>query len=408
MEVGKVEPFLDAGLTIEDIEGPSKDTLAYVLDYWRNPRYKGQLPTEAMIARKFKGFHLEKHKEQLEWAIDKVKERSAYNYMKDMETRIAKSLKAFNIEDASKLFSKASFEISRRQGSSNIIDLTRNMKDRQFRYEQRKKGVNLYGIPTGIKPLTDITLGWQPGDFIVLLGKRGTGKTWMSLIQAHAAQVSGCPVLFVSKEMDNERLQQRYDALHAKLPYQAFRRGQLGVHLEKQYYSELQKMKDHAPFYLPDFEGRCTPEIIFSKAAELKCGMVVVDGIYMLDDTHGLKAGWEKFSNISADIKRFLKRDRIVFFATNQLNREATADAATLDNSAYSDTFGQYSDVGMKITQSIEDKRINIMRLEMLKLREEDLPNRPFRVNWNFEEMSFDEVGNDPEEEVAQEVKVGY
>jgi hypothetical protein len=231
----------------------------------------------------------------------------------------------------------------------------------------------------------------------------------MLMMMAHAAQLSGERPMLISPEMDIHALENRYDALHAKLPYQAFRRGELGHLLEAQYYKALEEMGSGklAPMFFPDFSGiPCTPLTIHALAAEHGCTWVGLDGVYMVDNDEGLN-GWEGRVSVAKGLKAGCKTSRRKVVVTNQLNREEDPRIATLDNAAYSDAYSQFCDVALKLVQG-SDERINReMLAQFLKLREEDLPTYPVRIRWDLEGMEFGSLedteegfaaGIDPEE----------
>jgi RecA/RadA recombinase len=405
LETGRLEPVLDAGITVAEIQGPSRQIFEYLFEYWKNPKYKGALPTGAILNRKFKGYTFEVRKEPLEWIIEEIHKRTQYTLITESMSEVGKALKDFNLDAAREQLFRVNSALSSSNGKVEVRNLKQTAKERQLRYQQRKEGINIHGIPTGFAWLDRTLLGWHSGDMIVLLGKRGVGKTWAALVMAHAAQMAGYNVMFVSKEMSLRSLEERYDSVHAKLPYKDFRRGKLGTLLEKQYYKTLENMESLADFNIPDFQGPCSPATIFAKVVELQIQFLVVDGVYMLDDDHGLKKGWEKHVNIAQDLKTYLHRQRIPGVFTNQLNREADPKDATLDNSAYSDAYGQYSDVALKVMQDSDSRMNKEMIMEALKFREEDLPARPIRVAWDFEAAN---LGKEAEEEPEVEVAVGY
>jgi replicative DNA helicase len=302
---------------------------------------------------------------------------------------IGKAMKGNDLVEASKLLHQGGMEVATLDARTKVVDLTRNMAERKTRYEGRRDKVNLYGITSGFPWIDKWTMGWQPGDLVYMLGKRGSGKTWLMEIMAHAAQMEGVPVMLLSREMDTLALERRYDSLHAKLPYQAFRRGELGHQLEQQYYKSLESMKGMAPFHIPKFDGPCTPATIQAMARELKVRLVAIDGVYLLDDDEGASR-WEKHYNVARGLKAGLcNTDRCVCLINNQLNREEDPRQATLDHAAYSDAYSQFADVALKLVQGPDDRANREMLMQLLKIREEDMPLHPTRVRWDFEDMDF-------------------
>jgi hypothetical protein len=395
LAAGKLEPFIEAGITVEDFEGPLKDVAAFVFDYWRNPRYRGQLPTVAIIRRKFASFEHTKPDEQPEWVIDEIRKRTKYNTIRDVMAKLGAAMKKNDLTLAAQLLHGGGMEVAALDARTKVTDLTRNMAERRTRYESRRDKVNLYGISSGFGWLDKQTLGWQPGDLVYILGKRGSGKTWLTEIMAHAAQMEGAPVMMLSREMDVLALERRYDAIHAKLPYQAFRRGDLGLTLELQYYASLNGMKEMVPFYLPKFEGPCSPSTVQAMARQLNVRLVAIDGVYLMDDDEGM-TGWQKHFNIARGLKSGLcNTDRKVCLINNQLNREEDPRTATLDNAAYSDAYSQFADIALKLVQGSDERINHEMLMQILKIREEEMPAYPTRVRWDLQEMEFAQIDDD-------------
>lgn len=84
------------------------------------------------------------------------------------------------------------------------------------------------GLPTGIRDLDDITGGPQPGQFWVIAGRPGMGKSVHATDIARAAAIgAGQPVLYFSLEMDREVLMQRLISAQAGVRYDRMRSGYL-------------------------------------------------------------------------------------------------------------------------------------------------------------------------------------
>jgi hypothetical protein len=404
---GKLEPLIQAGLQTEDFEGVYQKMAAYIFDTFRNPRYKGKLPTAEMMKRRFPDYRLQRHKEPVAYLVDQLRDRSDYNFMSEQLARVGGALKKNDLAAARQSFQTAGLQMAARSARVVTTSLTRNMAERKERYEQLRDGKSTYGIPTGFAFLDELTLGWQPGDFAYVLAKRGIAKTWILLICGYAAQCAGTGVLFVSREMSVRSLEKRYDALHAKIPYQAMRKAQLGNQLEKHYFKKLLELKNFANFEVPEFEGPCTVSAIRAKARELGCRMVIIDGIYMLDDEEGVKTGWEKHFNIAKQVAYGLcKADQRSVLASNQLNREADQWDATLDNGAFGDAYGMFCSVAFKLMRGADERVAKQLKVQMLKMREEDCPPRPQRLTWDFERMVFQSEGQESEEEDSEETVV--
>ncbi len=406
--------MIDADLAPDDFAGDdNRKVAAFLFEYYRNPKYKGAMPSPEILRRKFPGYELPKPPSKgIEYIIDQIRERAVYNLLSESVIGVSRALKKNDLAAAQEALHRASQKIASRAAQTKVFALTRTTELRKQRYLEKRSG-GMIGIPTGFDWIDRVTMGWQREDFILALSKRGVGKTWLALICAIAAQKAGHSPLFISREMGNRQIMDRYDALHARLPYEAFRRGELGHALEKQYFQALEEQKNLSEFYLPEFEGKCTPLAILAKALENNCTFVVIDGIYMLDaDPGDPQTGWEKFVAVAKSIKANLcKAHGLTVFATNQFNREKDVSEADLDQSAYSDAFAQYADIALKLYQGPDERESGEMLMGFLKLREGPLPLRARRMKWDFDKMQFGDIegyDDDATSEGAASAEVRY
>lgn len=86
----------------------------------------------------------------------------------------------------------------------------------------------LTGVPWPWPALNHATGGIHPGDYTVLMGYRKSRKTHVAVeIAVHTAQECGEPVLIISNELSLDDMRNRICCRWAKIPYRAFRHGQL-------------------------------------------------------------------------------------------------------------------------------------------------------------------------------------
>jgi replicative DNA helicase len=97
----------------------------------------------------------------------------------------------------------------------------------RLEYRHTHKG-ELSGIDTGFKSINELTLGWQPGDLIVVAARPSVGKTTLALNSSVAAARTGKRVLIVSLEMRKTQLEDRILASVAGVDAMRIRSGYLG------------------------------------------------------------------------------------------------------------------------------------------------------------------------------------
>lgn len=105
---------------------------------------------------------------------------------------------------------KAILEIQSGNGSSRTIVLrdTTNALLQNLEHRHKHKG-ELSGVDTGFKSINEVTLGWQPGELIVIGARPSIGKTTFVMNSvAASAQAGRRPAVF-SLEMRRQQLEYR-------------------------------------------------------------------------------------------------------------------------------------------------------------------------------------------------------
>lgn len=86
----------------------------------------------------------------------------------------------------------------------------------------------LEGVPTGLKKLDNLTMGYKPGDLIIMGAQTGHGKTAFALNTASAVCVDdNKPLFYVNTEMSKKQVSYRMAAILSQLELQKIRAGAL-------------------------------------------------------------------------------------------------------------------------------------------------------------------------------------
>src|SRR5690606_36988167 len=90
---------------------------------------------------------------------------------------------------------------------------------------KKKPGANLFYTPWN--QLNRVIKFSRPEELAVLVGRPALGKTWLMIVWAYFLAQAGVRVLFVSKEMSTEAIEDRLEAIRFKLNYPEYRDGNL-------------------------------------------------------------------------------------------------------------------------------------------------------------------------------------
>ena len=83
------------------------------------------------------------------------------------------------------------------------------------------------GVPSGFRDLDEVTLGFHPGDLVVVGGRPGSGKTSFAMNVAEYAAIKGHRVLVFSMEMPHRQLALRLISSMGRIEFQKLRAGRL-------------------------------------------------------------------------------------------------------------------------------------------------------------------------------------
>lgn len=217
---------------------------------------------------------------------------------------------AYLMENTSKLY----------KYSSNLkdTDLVGEWKDRVEDLKARAANPNkeFIGIPSGISVIDKVFGGWQPGDFIVLLGWTGVGKSFIARLFAVNAWRAGYRPMIISLEMNKAQEGQRLDTL-LNNGEGYFTNTDLIKANEKivptyEKWAEKTFTGKH-PIYLVTSEGLETADqnMVQAKIDQYQPDLVILDYHGLFDDASGAKNETEKAKNLSKAFKRMAVKNNI-------------------------------------------------------------------------------------------------
>ena len=264
-----------------------------------------------------------------------VRERAMVRQLIEVSSGITDS--AFNPQgrDAKKLLDEAESKILQiaesgnraNQGFSSVQEILPGVLNRIDELYQRDNQNGVTGISTGFEDLDNFTLGFQPGDLIIVAGRPSMGKTAFSInIAENIALGSKLPIAIFSMEMGSAQLVTRMIGSIGRLDQQRMRNGSLEDEDWVRLTTAVGKLND-APIYIDEgaglsaFELRARARRLQRQSGQL--GLIVVDYIQLMAGTSD-KANENRateISEISRSLKSLAKELNVPIVALSQLNR---------------------------------------------------------------------------------------
>ena len=326
----------------------------------------GNVPDQESFLASFPNFDVIKVSENSRYIIDELYKDKNKRMLANTFNNVRKLLEEGKVEEAVKLYSNASQDVSQ-VVNMNCIDLVKDVT----RYDKYVEKCNDYSkayVKTGWSELDNIIGGWDRNDeYATIVARPGMSKSWCLLKTAIAAAEQGLTVGIYSGEMSANAVGYRFDTLFGHISNRQLIHGDIEVqNLYKKYLDNLQsQIKGSIKVLTPDMIGGSAGILTLKAFVEKEhLDMLCIDQHSLLeDDRHG-KSAPEKASNISKDIKNLQVMKRIPIITVSQQNRESTEEGLSTKFVAQSDRIGQDSTVVIFL-----EKKDNVLTLVLAKSR---------------------------------------
>jgi replicative DNA helicase len=188
----------------------------------------------------------------------------------------------------------------------DLATLGYNEVERRFlRYKEIKelhKGIiPLDGLPTGFNDLNKVTLGYKPGDLIILGAQTGHGKTSFALHTADAIAVKNKKnMLYLNTEMSREQIALRWGSILSGIEHDRVRSGELNESELSRILNGFSQLRDSGFYSYPC--PNLTPEKTVSIARKFKAqkniDMMIIDYVGRMDKQDPRYQEWQILEQI--------------------------------------------------------------------------------------------------------------
>lgn len=185
------------------------------------------------------------------------------------------------------------------------------------------------GIPFGIPEIDDNYFGLQPQWLVTLVGRQKAKKSWLMMLMAYAAWLSGRNVLFYSVELSmNEAMQRIYSLAADVAPGKwsvptAKRTAQNWFTATER--NRLEKVKrefadSSNTFTVKQVSWQVNTATILRDVRTTPTDIVFFDGVYELKDNNGRSAGsdWQAQESVAQELKNLALTSGVTIVTTTQ------------------------------------------------------------------------------------------
>lgn len=183
----------------------------------------------------------------------------------------------------------------------------------------------LSGVDTGLKSLNEELGGWQNTDMIIIAGRPGMGKTISLTNHAYSAAISGVPTVFISCEVDRNKVLARMIAANTETPYGQIGKRDLSLHQKDRVKAEAARIQQ-LPLYIYDYSNSLDIADVCRKMRHWQqkygIGLVVCDYLQKMEDKT-IRGGDDTalVNSLSDKLKKLQSQMNCPLIAGSQLNR---------------------------------------------------------------------------------------
>jgi replicative DNA helicase len=181
------------------------------------------------------------------------------------------------------------------------------------------------GLPTGFPDLDRLTTGFHGGEFIIIAGRPGMGKTSFGLtIAKNVALDEGKPVGIFSLEMSRDQLVQRLISFVSHIPLHDLRLGKI-TEEQKEIFMEAIRILSSAPIFINDASSLTTTDLRLNAKRmkkEQDIALIIVDYLQLVKGVGRYSSRQEEVAEVSRSLKALAKELDIPVIALAQLSRQ--------------------------------------------------------------------------------------
>lgn len=321
-EIKLLNSIIDSAEYVEAVNSGVENVFVQYRDVWNfivgHYDDHKKVPSKDTVKSHFSDFEFINTPEPLNYYVDLAKKESlsfqtrqivakAHSLINDMGPKEALS---YLMESTSKLYKYSS--------ALKDTDLVGEWRDRYEDLLERSKNPDkqYVGIPSGIDVIDKTFGGWQEGDFIVLLGWTGVGKSFIARLFAVNAWKAGYRPMIISLEMNKKQEGQRLDTLlnngEGYFTNTDLIKANPGIVDTYEDWAEKTFAGKH-PIYLVTSEGLETADqnMVQAKIDQYQPDLVILDYHGLFDDASGARNETEKAKNLSKAFKRIAVKNNV-------------------------------------------------------------------------------------------------
>jgi replicative DNA helicase len=286
---------------VDGVFSEYKDVWNFILSHYDK---HSKCPSKDTVKSHYSDFEFVHTTEPLSYYIEQARKESLSLQTRKIVSQAHSLLGELGPKEALAYLMETTSKLYKYSSNLKDTDLSGEWKDRFNDLKERSLNPNkgIVGIPSGISVIDKVFGGWQPGDFVVLLGWTGVGKSFIARLFAVNAWKAGYRPMIISLEMNKLQEGQRLDTLlnngEGNFTNTDLVKGNPMI-VDKYEQWGHRTFEGKQPIYLVTSEGMDAADqnMVQAKIDQYQPDMVILDYHGLFDDASGAKNETEKAKN---------------------------------------------------------------------------------------------------------------
>jgi replicative DNA helicase len=395
-----IKEAVSAGITPAFLRDPQYATIyQYLIDHYNT---YGSPPDEQVVAHAFPTQRWEPQGQPLSFLMDRIRsDRKLVLLMEglsnagsfvgqdkpdEIEAALQDALTAARIETA------ATFDNDFTESRSEYEEGMSERMDNPGR---------LRGISTGFSGIDFVTGGFQPEQYVVMLGTPKSFKSATLLAMAKAVHAQAKVPLFIGFEMSNMEQQDRLVSLYSGVSLAKITSGKITSKEFDRISQAMAVVEGMRPFVLStDISSATTVSGVLAKVQNYNPDVVFIDGAYLMQaEGEKIEPGSaQALTSISRSLKRLAQAQKIPVVITTQASLSRSKGGLSIGSAMYTQAWGQDCDVLLGVERvrpdkgDEEDDEGGPVSVKFKVIESRSGPRKETLLEWDWDHGSVTEV----------------
>lgn len=328
----------------------------FMLAHWAQ---HGTAPDVDVVRQSYPTLQWEPQKQALSYLIERMRADRKLVLLTQGLNDAASHLQTEDSDRMSDVLSAALLQSKLETSPSRDMDLTTNWEAYDEILQDRMENPGfLRGISTGFHGIDYVTGGFQPEQFIVLLGTPKSFKSATLLAMAKAAHQQGKRALFSGYEMASQEQVDRLASLYSGVSLNKILHGSLSPKEYRIVQRAMQALAAMRPFiFSTDITAGTTVGALQAKIVDYQPDVVFVDGAYLMqsEEPGVIPGSPQAITSVSRGLKRLAQQQKVPICVTTQATLTRSRNGLTIHSAMYSQAWGQDCDVMLGVERQVAE-----------------------------------------------------